>query len=150
MDPSFLLGAAFLLGATGKHEGRKSPTSRQINSCNRSLCSFSFSNVKSNGLSATGSSSGLCNWDRKGCARAPSTVTHLRGWIWSIFRIRSNASGGVLGNWTLSGVGVLFGSFRINLLAFSEVTKSRSVSDSFPSFSVIIVNYKYKQIAKKQ
>lgn len=87
-----------LLGATGRHEGRKCPTSCQINSCNRSRCNFSFSNVKSNGASATGSSSGLCNCDKKGCASASLTVILFLGCISSIFRIKSNASNGVFGN----------------------------------------------------
>lgn len=52
---------ASLLGATGRHDGRKSPASSQISSCSLTLWSFSFSNVKSKGASAIGSSSALCN-----------------------------------------------------------------------------------------
>lgn len=137
---SFLLWDGSRGGATGRHEGRKCPHSCQISSCSRRRTSFSFSKEKSNGASATGSSSGLCNCDKKGWARASSTLILLRGWISSIFLIRSNASTGVLGNCVVKGTGSLDGSLRMKRFAFSDVTKSRSGSESFPSFSQIIVN----------
>lgn len=75
-----------------------------------------------------------------GCESACPTSIRRRGWICSIFRIKSSASGGTFGNWTLSGVGGLLGSLRMKRLALSDVTKSRSASESFPSFSQMIVS----------
>ena len=46
-------------------------------------------------------------------------------------------SGGAFGNCLLSGTTLLLGSLRIKRRAFSEVTKSRSLSGSFPSLAVM-------------
>ena len=130
-----------LLGATGNAKGRKYPTSSHINCCNRIRTSFSCcSKRKSNGRLDTGSSAGLCNDSKKGCANASWTVRRLSGRISNILRITSNASNGASGNCNERWTGVLFGSFIINRFAFSDVTKPRSVSGNFPSLSVMIVS----------
>lgn len=74
----------------------------------------------------------------------------LRGWIDNIFLITSRAFEGVPGNWELRGAGGSFGSFRMNRFAFSEVTKSRSASDSFPSFFEMMVNCKMKKVQEQK
>lgn len=131
-----------LLGATGKDDGRKPPTSFQINSCSFNRCNFWFSNEKSKADDATGSSPGLCKGSKKACFRAASTVMRLWGWMDNILRITSSASLGVPGNTEENGLGVFFGSFFMNRLAFSDVTKSSSASVSLPSFSEMMVSWR--------
>lgn len=102
--------------------------------------------MKSNGTSATGSSSGLCSWERNGCFKASPPVIRFAGCTSSILRIRSKASNGVFGNCRVSGVGGLLDNFLMKRFAFSEVTKSSSESGSFPSFSEIIVSYENRKM----
>ena len=128
------------LGGTGRQEGRKSPTSFQMSSFNRTRCNFSSSKLKSKGRSHLGSSSSWCSCAMKGCFNAPSTVIRFRGLIWSIRASKSKQSGDALGNCLLRGTTGLLGSLRMKRSAFSDVTKSRSSSGSFPSLFVIIVS----------
>ena len=62
------------------------------------------------------------------------------GCICNIFESKSIAVGGAFGNCLLRGTGILFESFLMKRFAFSDVTKSRSCSGSFPSLSEIIVS----------
>lgn len=123
-----------LRGPTGKQEGRKSPTSFQINSWRRRRWSFSFSKEKSKFRLETGSSAGLCSVAKKACCKALSKVVRVCGCICSILLRESKASTGVFGNCAAKDGGVLSGNFLMNRLAFSDVTKFSSLSGSFPSF----------------